>query len=295
MKIKVLSQKILGRFKGLFFIKAVLKGFDYKIGNDVFYRKYNEIGNEVVLPIQRMAGIGNRIKSMAAHLSYYKTKEMFLAWPSSGWVNKSFKDLFDLSQTDYKIKEIDRQIPIIESDFVTQLEEKYGSVLINKSDIISIEMSSYEKISDIVSQHYGHFFSSLKPSSKVLQRINSIKLPSEFLSLYIRNNYDWAKFSRESSLSEFADVLKSNSLPVYLSCMNYETSLAFRKLYNGEIIELADKNYNSTIDAVADLYILSKGKNAVYSYGSTFCELAFYLSGGKQKVSVVGTRKHWIK
>jgi len=296
MKIKVLFQKINGRFNGLFFTKAVFKLIDKISGNAVFYRKYNEPGKPVVLPIQFMAGIGNRIKSMAARFAYYKTKEMYLAWPASGWVNKSFKDLFDLSAGGYKIKEINRRIPVIESDIVAQAEKQSGSVLIDaKAGVISIEKSKYEEVSDIVNKEYGDFFNSLKPSKKVLERINSVQLPEDFISVFVRENYDWAKFGRGNRLDEFIKALDDKSVSIYLSCMNLQTSKEFRKLYKGEVFELVGKDYSSDIDAVADLYILSKAKTAIYSYGSTFCEAAYYLSGCRQKVTIIGNRDKWIR
>ena len=47
--------------------------------------------------------------------------------------------------------------------------------------------------------------------------------------------------------------------------------------------------------AVADLYLLSQCDEAIYSCGSTFAELAWWLGGCKAKVSVVGSYKNWIE
>ena len=47
-------------------------------------------------------------------------------------------------------------------------------------------------------------------------------------------------------------------------------------------------------DAVCDLYIMAKAKKAIYSYGSTFGELAFWLNKNMQDVIIVGDQKNWI-
>ena len=42
------------------------------------------------------------------------------------------------------------------------------------------------------------------------------------------------------------------------------------------------------IDAVAELYMLGKAAKAIYSPLSTFSELAWWLCGAKQDVTIVG-------
>ena len=62
----------------------------------------------------------------------------------------------------------------------------------------------------------------------------------------------------------------------------------FKQKYGEQIITLPNKNYNSMIDAVAELYMLGKAAKAIYSSLSTFSELAWWLCGAKQDVTIVG-------
>ena len=77
--------------------------------------------------------------------------------------------------------------------------------------------------------------------------------------------------------------------------MKTDFSDKIKQRYGDRIIELPNKNYNSMIDAVADLFIMSYAEDAIYSYGSTFGELAFWLSEKLQKITIVGNNSGWIK
>ena len=59
----------------------------------------------------------------------------------------------------------------------------------------------------------------------------------------------------------------------YLSAMSKNIADKFYEKYPNRIIELPNKNYNSMIDATADLFILGSTKETLCSYMSTFCEV----------------------
>ena len=79
----------------------------------------------------------------------------------------------------------------------------------------------------------------------------------------------------------------------YISAMNKETSDYIKNNCKYKILELPDKNYKSMYDAVADLYIMSRAKEGIYSFGSTFGELAWWLAEEEQKYSIAGSDKNW--
>lgn len=83
------------------------------------------------------------------------------------------------------------------------------------------------------------------------------------------------------------DIFNSDTY-FYISCMNKEVFDAFKLRYGKRILELSNKQYNLMIDAVADLYLMSKAKEMILSFGSTFGELSWWLGGGEGKVNVVG-------
>ena len=114
--------------------------------------------------------------------------------------------------------------------------------------------------------------------------------------MQVRTNKDWEKyFGGTHELDAFFE--KMNEYPedtiFYLSAMNKEVANKFYEKYPNRIIELPNKNYNSMIDATADMFVLGSTKETLCSFESTFCEVGWYLNGAKSKVSVIGDDKNW--
>ena len=145
---------------------------------------------------------------------------------------------------------------------------------------------------------YQKNFQFLKPKSDILERINQNTPKKDFIALQIRNASDWEDFGRNEDLnlfvSEMEKLTNKDKKLFYLSAFNEKIYSELTDKYKGQILELKNKNYKSMKDAVCDLYIMAKAKKAIYSYGSTFGELAFWLNPNKQDVIVVGTQKNWI-
>ena len=114
--------------------------------------------------------------------------------------------------------------------------------------------------------------------------------------MQIRNAPDWEDFGRNEDLDLFVEEINKNESKnqIYLSAMNKEVLENLKKRTNRLIFELRNKNYNSMQDAVCDLYIMAKADMAIYSFGSTFGELAFWLRKDMQNVIIVGNQKKWI-
>jgi len=275
--------KIAGYFLILFPVRKFFEFYDKLTGNAVFYKKSDRY--EGVLHIHPSDGIGSRISYMAQYFKHYKTNKIFVSWPAYGWVNAAFNDLFILEN--HSVKEINRYIPSKSGEFN----------FITTELLINIDLK-YDKAPQELKSEYKEFFASLKPSQKVMQKLDEFLkkhcLKDDFTALFIRNNCDWSMCNRHEELSCFIEALPCDK-PVFLSCMNKETAAVVRKNFKGVLLELDNKNYRSMIDAVADAYIMSKAKNAVYSYGSTFCDLAYWLGGCKQKVTVIGSKDKWIR
>ena len=127
-----------------------------------------------------------------------------------------------------------------------------------------------------------------------MERIEALPQNIDY-ALQIRNNKDWNDFGRNESMESFFNELRKlpKGSKVYLSAMNKEVADEIKNNFGEMIIELPNKNYSSMIDATADMYMLSRAKYGIYSYGSTFSEFAFWLGGAKQKVITVGSEKNW--
>ena len=60
--------------------------------------------------------------------------------------------------------------------------------------------------------------------------------------------------------------------------MNAAISNAVKAEFGLRVLELPNKNYTSMIDSTSDLYLLGLGHTLIVSDGSTFGEVAWWLS-----------------
>ena len=249
-----------------------------------------------------VSGIGNRIKNIISHLRYFQPKHINLYWDSEGWVSSKFFDLFaptwNVSITEYNSHHQiyglftyrEHLYPYIDTYSLLVTEEDFKN---KKHQFID---NKYNDIPQEIIKTYTPYFQNLHPSKQVKQRITQVKLPSKYVSVFIRNAPDWKKYFNGNEEPEvffkIMDKFPKDTI-FYLSALSKETAQIFHIHYPNRIIELPNKDYSSMIDAVADMYILGKGNTAIYSIGSTFAEVAWWLGGAKQKVIKVGSTNHW--
>ena len=159
-------------------------------------------------------------------------------------------------------------------------------------DLSGLKHMSKEFISENL-----NIFKALEPSDSIKSRIKEFEdlYDGNFVALQVRNNSDWSKFGRNEDLEKFFNAIEKfpTDTKFYISAMNDEISDIFKNKYPDRILDLPNKDYSSMTDAVSDLYIMAKAQNAIYSYGSTFAEMAWWFSGGTQKCTVIGTPKNW--
>ncbi|MCR4662875.1 MAG: hypothetical protein K5622_03185 [Endomicrobiaceae bacterium] len=239
-------------------------------------------------------GIGNRIFGLINVLNYFTPDELYIFWDDKGWVSAKFYDLFD---TDFKTKI--KEYNDIES-FNNATKE--ADLIIEKPDVCLKTLRGkslglkYDTIKKDIFVKYQKTFQYLKPKAEITEKINKNTPKNDFISLQIRNAPDWEDFGRNEDLNLFvSDINKTaKDETVYLSAMDNKTGNILRSKYKGQILELENKNYKSMQDAICDLYIMAKASKAIYSFGSTFGELAFWLRKDMQKVTIVGSQKKWI-
>lgn len=255
-------------------------------------------------------GLGNRIKFIASCIRIFKLKELNIYWPQNGWVPTAFHDLFDFHWP-YPVNEYDQELfkknvpqkpPLSYTEgcrlFVSAqdgLPKNFSKLYFPAKNGYGIDFE-YNRIPQKVLNIYRPFFNSLKPSAKVLERQKSLKLPKKYIGLQIRNHESWQQFGRNENLDLFYNEINKypKSTIFYLSCMSQSVSQELHKKYPRQIIELPHKLYPSDmIDAVADMYNLSTATAGIYSYGSSFAEVAWWLGGCTQKVTMVGNIRSW--
>ena len=244
------------------------------------------------LVLDEKYGIGNRIFAIINAIKFYTPKNLNIYWNNSGWVSESFKNLFEYD-FEYNINEFGE----ISNKWNNSKNER--TIYFPQASLITPDGAertlANKNITPEVIDVYKNLFLKLRPSEKVKERIEKIKLPESYVALQIRNAADWNKYGRNESLDSFVNKIKEYPLKTvfYLSSMNKENSDYIKNKTDYKIIELDQKDYNSMYDAIADLYIMSYASEGIYSYGSTFGELAWWLSPLEQKYTIIGTGDNW--
>lgn len=239
------------------------------------------------------AGLGNRIFGLINVINYFTPDEIDIFWDNIGWVSAKFYDLFDV-KFKTKIKEYnDRE----EFDKAT----KEFDLIIENPDVCIKTLNGkslglkYDKIDKNTFLKYQKNFQYLHLKKELIEKIKQNTPENNFVAVQIRNAPDWEDFGRNENLNLFvSEMNKFETKNFYISAMNGQTTSELRKVFDKKIFELQNKNYHSMQDAVCDLYIMAKADKAIYSFGSTFGELSFWLNENMQKVTIVGSQKHWI-
>lgn len=255
-------------------------------------RHYNKLN--LIFPDE--AGIGNRIFGLINYINYTNPQTVNIYWSDKGWVSSKFSDIFDYSHK-FELNEYSSDEEVKDWGYKWSGNETEITVNFPPVNLKSLEGKElrYDKVTDEEFNKYSVEFHNLKPSKQVTERIKTVDLPEKFVSLQVRNSADWDAYGRNEALEFFFKEIEKypQDTKFYLSAMDLNISSEFTKKYGDRIIELPDKDYKSMTDAMADLYIMSYADRAIYSYGSTFGELAFWLSDKKQQVTVIGNGNGW--
>ena len=139
-------------------------------------------------------------------------------------------------------------------------------------------------------------FKALKPSTYVEKRISQVKT-TNYVSVHIRLDNVWKEWGRgtDKDINDFFSVMDNypKDTLFFLASADPRVAAKFVKRYGKRIIQIPDKDFSSEFDAVADIYLLSRGRELIASYGSSFSNLSWWLSGCKMKVTVVGDSQNW--
>ena len=287
--------------KFVFFIICFLIFFNECSANTRF--GYDKDTSTLSLHFENHHGIGNRLKKMVSYIRYYKPRNLNLYWTASGWVSAKFLDLFEL-KISANVSEINNKNLINDNKEANPLFKyvRGWGLIVAKNDFKTVEPFSidrqYNNIPKEIIDIYVPFFKAIRPSKQVLQRISTVKLNRNIVTVQVRNHHDYKKwFGGNEKLETFfraMDKYPSNTL-FFISAMSKEVASKFYERYPNRVFELPNKNYNSMIDAVADMYILGSTDETLCSYMSTFCEVGWWLNGANSKVTVIGNGESFTR
>ena len=279
----------------------------YFCGIKIFSYKNKKAATEPELVILR-AGICNRLKGFFSFLRLQHTpnKEILMYWKKDGTsVNKNFYELFDFDfplirevstkPTDCYSFHVSWRLLLKPGELPASFKQTYPRDP-KHPDIPTIDLE-YNRIPKNIQSLYLPYFELLKPSSAVRQRMNDIKMPEKYVAVHIRLSKEWATWNRGGyeQIPLFVKAMKKypQDTLFFLASFDKYVSDTIKKAFPNRILELPNKDLESSIDAVAELYLLSGGTDLIATYGSSFSEVAWWLSRCSQKVTVVGTRDAW--
>lgn len=241
-------------------------------------------------------GIGNRMKAIVSHLAYFDAKALSFFWPVRGWVSASFHDLFSVD-ADLSLREISEAE---REDFgrrgAKSIYERIGGggiLFLPVGDSLAERENRYDRLCDATKDAYRKIFAKFHPSEKVMERLRDFRFDGEYVSVQVRRNADWIAAGREDPLEDYVKIMNEfpETTKFFLSAMNKASAEFIRRRFGGRVFELPGKDYSSMTDAVCDMFLLGRGKFGIYSYESTFSEVAWWLGGARQPIRIVGGRK----
>lgn len=234
-------------------------------------------------------GLGNRILGLVNCINYYSPNVLNMYWDNKGWVSASFSDLFD-TNFDFELNEYSDNTILKKwrnnKNERTIISPPCFLITKNKKDL----SLKYNNIAEPDRQEFRKIFSKFLPAKKIIERLENSNINSEYVAVHVRNFKDFEELGWNTDIDLYFEEMDkySQNTKFYLSAMSENVVNKFKQKYGEQILTLPNKNYKSMFDAVAELYLLGKAKNAIYSPLSTFSELAWWLSGAEQDVVIVG-------
>ena len=255
-------------------------------------------------------GLGNRLKGLA---NFYSAgcHTLICLWNTKSWVTDRFCNLFSLEGI--RVVEINngilywtlrkllrRFLPI---GLVGECHPFWSFILpqcfwrdkyrnrwsFAREDTFVIDFRFNEIDKDIL-DYYQPFFSRLKPSEKVLKRINSFAGDVKSLvGVQVRNTDVVCDEKGVCSIGTL--MCEMDKFPgdqcFFVSAMNPKIEAAFRSRFGDRVSFLPDKNCGSMVDAVADMWLLGHCKAMIVSPDSTFSEIAWWWGGAQIPVKMM--------
>lgn len=259
-------------------------------------------GQKVVVINTNYMGLGNRLKFLNVYHVNYGLENTRLFWNRTGWVNKPLSAIFTLDGIDtfkeYAMPPTGLLPPIMCHPSKPRFRER-GFWRFDVDDDLPQEFWTdrggmrfpqidfrFDKTPANYLAKYKPFFAALRPTAAVMQRANTLSITADHVCVQVRNTVDKGDAANVPRLSSFID--RMHAMPshtrFFISCMDASFASVFRQEFGSRVDELPGKDYRSMVDAAADMLLLGRGSTLIYSQGSTFGEVAWWLGGCRQVV-----------
>ncbi len=247
-------------------------------------------------------GIGNRLKQLFTnmHLHQGEYDTINIHWPITGLVETPFKELFEFTAFP-RINEINYSI-FLDNKYY---EEGTWQLFLKPEEFRRLreyglkELDfAYNSIPQEFIDLFLPYFNALKPGKQSQELINTIQLPEKCVAVHIRHMADWKRWNRwnDNDINLFIQEMHKYDKDTYFyaACQCQEVREIIFKEFKDRVIALPrDYSKKDNIRDVADMFLLSKPKKLIGTYGSTFTECVWWLSGCKQEVTIIGSKDSW--
>lgn len=253
-------------------------------------------------------GLGNRLKGLA---NYYARgyRRFWVIWRDDSWVTAPFSTLFTLEDSWFReINASSKFYPLAKKLFsrflpggIVAVHKPFWSFILPNTlcdasmrhqwSFTTVESFSvdwwFDRTPRNVIDYFIPFFKHLTPSKKVWERIQDLECDiSDCVCVQIRNNDDRKDEKDVCSLEKIFAAMRTfpSDTKFFVSCMTEPVWHSVKAEFADRVWCLKNKNVNSMIDAVADMWLLGHGKSMIASPESTFSEVAWWWGGAKNEV-----------
>lgn len=273
--------------------------------------------NKKIISISQ-GGISNRIKCLISSMKLAEktNRNLILYWPKDEACNCNFSDLFES-----KIKEISKEElrTIIQNKNYKLCQSNFRNIN-DKKEFILIDNSKFEGFSqeDIqlkfnetpkeVTTEILPYLKILKVKKEILIQVNKFikkEFSKSIVGIHIRRG-DFKKLNignvstDEKFIEEIKkEIEKNKSVKFFVATEDKNTEIKFKQIFGNKIITYPKRtskreDEGSVEEALTEMLILSRTKNIIGSYGSTFTEMVWFFGGCKQPIKIV-TDKQILK
>jgi len=266
-------------------------------------------------------GLSNRIKCLISSMKIAdKTnRKLLLFWSKDKSCNCNFKDLFEnkikeISKEDLKKIIITKKYEIYQNS-LKNFKNKKRFILIDNAKLLGFLEKDicigFNEIPKEIKEDVLKYFKKLKIKKDILKKVQNLskRFNKNTVGIHIRKG-DFktlkngvGKISKEDLFIEkMKKELKENpKINFLLATEDEETENKFKKIFKNKLSTYSKKTKEreeegAVKEAFIDLLLLSKTKEILGTYGSTFSETAWWLNNCKPKINIVydkeNLRKH---
>lgn len=270
------------------------------------------------------AGLGNRLRGLVSAMRLCKllNRKLLLYWENNQYLGCNFNDLFENKFeeiTKEELKEIKKKNSFVYRDILEEDFKKYDYVILDTWKFVFLPNEIERDFNKTYSSNDGsnidfeferipigqrekiiNNLNELIPTKRIRGIIEDFNVSNNLkdcIGLHIRrgdNKFTVDGREKVSSDELFIEKIKSMPNERFLLCTDgIEIENKLKELFKERIIVYPKGNRKrskseSVQEALIDMILLSKTKKIFGSYLSTFTELAWWLSGCKSKIEIVG-------